>query len=388
MLDPLDLTVFTVGDSRKISTWSNVPYFFTRTLERQGHRVHRVDIGPDPVLKLAYDLVWNTWCTLTGRPSEHEYFRSRINHALTSWQIERAMRRRPNNHNIFLTFSFGANRDRRPYTLFCDRTFEKQIDYLAGRSARPLEERTVERERRNLREAEHVVSLFPEMARELKVTYGNKVKYYGNVVNLDLEVSDADGILAEKERSIELVFIGGDKYRPGLELLVQAVAELNARGGPSITVHVIGMKRGDLRQAPANVIFHGYLDKAVPEQRQRYSEILRKAYLFVNPSPKWASFSASCEAMFLYTPVVIFPYAEFMETFGPEANVGAFLREESPAHIADVIAELVQDRARWRTKAHAAHAAVKHFTWDAYVQRFVQDLRVRQVSTIPVGIGG
>lgn len=44
MHTPKEVIFFTKGDSADISTWSNVPYFFTRTLEEKGVTVHRVNM--------------------------------------------------------------------------------------------------------------------------------------------------------------------------------------------------------------------------------------------------------------------------------------------------------------------------------------------------------
>ncbi|HEY0978416.1 MAG TPA: glycosyltransferase family 4 protein [Flavobacteriales bacterium] len=386
MTEPLDLTVFTLGDSRKVSTWSNVPYFFTRTLERQGHRVQRVDIGPNRLIKLAYDLVWKGWCALSGSGSKHEYFRSRLNQRLTERRIDRALERFPRNHNIFITFSFGAYRQQRPYSLFCDMTFEKHIHYFEDRRVDALEAWTVQQEQRNLEGAQHIVSLFPELARELVGTYGDRVKYYGNVVNMEPGEVDPQRLIAEKAGSREIVFIGSSKYVKGLEALAAGVNEWNARGRAPITIHVIGMQRNELRSAPPNMVFHGYLDKAVEAQRVKYYDILRRASAFINPTPKWGSFSASCEAMYLCTPVVLFPYAEFVETFGAEGTTGEFLRDGSPADVADALERLLHDGQRWRTKALAAHKAVEHFTWDRYVRSFVEDIRALRRNGKPASV--
>lgn len=382
----MDLTVFTLGDSRKVSTWSNVPYFFTRTLERQGHRVHRVDIGPNRAIKLMYDLVWKSWCAITGSGSKHEYFRSKLNQRLTERRIDRALTRHPQSHSVFVTFSFGAHRQHRPYSLFCDMTFEKHIHYFEGRRVDPLEAWTVQQEKRNLEGAQHIVSLFPELARELVSTYGDRVKYYGNVVNMEPDTVDPRTLIARKQDSREIVFIGSSKYIKGLEALAAGVEEWNARGKAPLTVHVIGMRRGELRSAPANMVFHGYLDKADETERRTYYDVLGRAAAFINPTPKWGSFSASCEAMHLCTPVVLFPYAEFVETFGAEGTTGEFLRDGSPADIADALERLLGDRERWRSKALTAHKAVEHFTWDRYVRSFVEDIRALRRNGKPASV--
>src|SRR3569833_1299656 len=54
-----ELTVFSHGDSTLLSTWSNVPYFFTRTIESKGIKVNRVNINPPYALEELYDrTVW------------------------------------------------------------------------------------------------------------------------------------------------------------------------------------------------------------------------------------------------------------------------------------------------------------------------------------------
>lgn len=375
------INVFTLGDSRKLSTWSNVPYFLTTTLERKGYRVNRIDIGPDRWLQLGYDLVWRSWCGLAGKRSKHDYFRSRLNGRITRWRIDRALRRHTDGHQVFITFSFGAHRQQRPYVLFCDMTFERSIRYFEGRPADPLEARTVAEEQRNLEAADLVISLFPEQARELEDALGDKVRYYGNVVNMEPTRPDTDQLLRIKMGSRRIVFIGGDKYLPGLERLLDGVGTLQRRTGQLLHLDVIGIRREAVRNAPPQVVFHGYLDKAVAEQRERYYRILENACAFVNPMPKWGAFSASCEAMYLHTPVVLFPYDEFIGTFGTEPTMCEFLQDGSGDDIADALQRLLSDQVRWRRKALAAHEAVRTFTWDAYVDRLVADLEVRPGRT-------
>ena len=145
---------------------------------------------------------------------------------------------------------------------------------------------------------------------------------------------------------------------------------------PEVTVNVIGMDRGDLPSAPPNMKFHGYLDKGDHRQKQVYLDILERSRLFVNPNPKWAAFSASCEALFLFTPVVIFPYREFEHTFGDTNRVGLALNSVRPADIADAISSLLQDDEAWSRKARAAHEATKLMTWTNYVNSYLADLGI------------
>ncbi len=367
--------VFTIGDSRKPSTWSNVPYFFTRTLEEQGFPVKHVNIAPSRFVQLLFDLPWKAFCKLVGRQTRFTFLRSRFNRRVTNAKIGRALKRFPEGHCLFMTFSFGPPPDR-PYTLFCDQTFAQHITYFDERKPDGLEAPTIVEERKNLKNASLIIALFPDLAGNLREQHGNKVKYYGNVVNIDRVEVDGDELLARKRNVNEIVFIGNRRYKEGLERLAEAVAIMNKDQLPEVTVNVIGMDRGDLPSAPPNMKFHGYLDKGDHRQKQVYLDILERSRLFVNPNPKWAAFSASCEALFLFTPVVIFPYREFEHTFGDTNRVGLALNSVRPADIADAISSLLQDDEAWSRKARAAHEATKLMTWTNYVNSYLADLGI------------
>ena len=377
-----DFIVFSIGDSRKPSTWSNVPYFFTRTLEQRGYGVRHVNIAPSRFLQLLFDLPWKAYCRLTGKQTRFTYLRSRYNRRITNAKIRRALRRYPQGHCVFMTFSFGTGSSR-PYTLFCDQTFARHIAYFDERTPDKLELPTILEERKNLKEASLIIALFPEVAEELEKQHGSKVKYYGNVVNIDRMNVDPQALIARKQATREVVFIGSRKYKEGLEHLASAVRVLNARKMDKLTVNVIGMDRRDLPSAPANMKFHGYLDKGDPKQNRTYLDVLERSRVFVNPNPKWAAFSASCEALYLCTPVVIFPYREFERTFGNTNNVGSALRSDKPEAVADAIAELVGNDGLWSMKAIAAHEATRTMSWDNYVGRFLSGLGVNGKSSEP-----
>ncbi len=274
-----------------------------------------------------------------------------------------------------MTFSFGAG-SKRPYTLFCDQTFKQHIAYFDERDPDGLEHPTIVEERKNMRKANMIIALFPDLAESLRTLHGDKVKYYGNVVNMDVQHVEHAGLLERKRASKEIVFIGNRKYKEGLERLSEAVEVLNDKGSNDLIVHVIGMERHDLPSAPRNMEFHGYLDKGVPDQKRAYFDILERSRLFVNPNPKWAAFSASCEALYLYTPVVIFPYGEFESTFGDVSNVGHPLDSTDAGALATAINHLMEDDDAWSQKAIAAHQATKMMTWDNYIAQYLRDLEV------------
>ncbi len=368
-----EVLAFAPGDARRVSTWSNVPYFFCQALERRGIRVIPVNIGTDRILQGVYDGAWNYLRRKGITRSTHSYYRSRLHDRIGRTRIAHALRRYPNAHPLFFTFSFGTSDPARPYTLFCDMTYERRIRYFEGRPPEGRELRTVQRERRHLEGAERIVALFPELAEHLREHYSERVRYYGNVINMDQQELAID-TRPSLSGPPEIVFVGRKHYLPGLYALLEALPILNASRAVPVTLHVIGLERREIDHVlPEHVHLHGYLDKGVPQQRSTYYNILRRSRLFVNPNPQWGAFSASLEAMYLGTPVVLFPYTEFVRTFGTEDRFGHYLEENGPDHLAAVMARLLDDHSAWTSASDAAHAAVAHFTWDAYVDRFLRD---------------
>ena len=104
-------------------------------------------------------------------------------------------------------------------------------------------------------------------------------------------------------------------------------------------------------------------------------QLLRECFLYVNPNPLWAAFSASCEAMYCSMPVVIHPYPEFISAFGEEQTQGSFLPTEHTADLVFAIRELGNDQQKWTSKARAARKAVEPFTWEVFAKQLLRDLR-------------
>ena len=98
---------------------------------------------------------------------------------------------------------------------------------------------------------------------------------------------------------------------------------------PSLSLHFIGLTESQIGNVIKDVYCYGYLDKGDEKQRELYYHLLKEAKIFVNTTPKWSAFSASIEAMYFYTPVIIPSYDEFVETFGNDFLGGAFCDDNS-----------------------------------------------------------
>ena len=362
-----EIIVFTVGDSTKLSTWSNVPYFFTTALEKKNNKVNRINLQETYFLKLLYFLFFGVFIKLFFPKSNYTYYRSLLNYIDTNRKIKKAYKSFPNSDlAIFLTFSFSSKKySKKPLLLFGDWTYDHYFNYFSDHKPYRFEKESIKRENSCIESADMIVALFPKIANYMKQTYANKNIYYlGNVINSNSN-ADSSGISA---RSNTIVFVGTIKYIEGLTELIAAIAALIKSGIP-IKLDVIGITESEYASKCDFAQFHGYLDKGDETQCAIYYSILRNAKLFVNTNKKWASFSASLEAMHHYIPVIVSPYSEFIETFGENISFGIYCNDSKK--LSESIVELIS-HPNYFSFCINAHEAVKNYTWDSYIDKILK----------------
>ena len=369
-----EVTVFTDGDSSLQSTWSNVPYFFTQTLIEKGIKVNRVDFSPIVPIRITYNRTIGTLSRLIFKGSCYDYFRSRPYLRYVRKLIKKAIKDFPNSDTlIFMSFSFSsAGLSTKPCVLFSDWTYDHYINHFLNRKPNFFERLGIKREDANIRSADMVVPLFPSVSEYMKQRYvANKIHYLGNVINASLEAPDQE-IIANKKGSNSLLFVGSPKYLEGASTVLKAFEILKEKQ-PELELHFVGLTHIPGQPAQNGVHFHGYLNKGVESEREQYYELFSKARLFVNTTPRWAAFSASIEAMYFYTPVLVTPADEFIVTFGNNIDFGDYCPENSPTLVADKITELISAN-NYTSLCANAHEAVKDFTWSSYIDKLLSKM--------------
>ncbi|GHV09714.1 hypothetical protein FACS1894162_0900 [Bacteroidia bacterium] len=367
-----EVTVFTNGDSNEISTWSNVPFFFTTSLEKKGIKVNRVNFKSNSLFARLFDSFMWHFCK---KFTTYTYLHSYTNFVLTRRLIRQRVKRYPNSDaDIFLSFSFSSvGLTNKPIVQFCDWTYDHYIRHREKRKPDFLERKAIEREDSQINGADMVVCLFPGVATYMQQRYGKeRVVYLGNVINSLYEVSEDSVCLKKKAK--KLLFVGNHEYVEGAKSLIAAFALLK-QDYPELTLHIIGMEQTTFDCLPEDVFCYGYLDKGVDAHRDLYYQLVREATIFINTTPQWGAFSASIEAMYFYTPVIVSPYAEFVETFGSPIDFGCYCEDNSPALI-ERSARTVLEHSNYQKLCVRAHEAVKDFTWDAYVDKFIAKIEI------------
>lgn len=371
-----EIIFFCYGDSTNASTWSNVPYLFTKSLSEQGVTIRRVDLLKNlQFIAKVYNYTIVNFLRLFYPKNQFIYYfnRSFIFAFLVNLKIKQAVTKYSTaDYCIFATFDFYNKFNKIPTLLFGDWTYKMLLTERLKRNPYWFEKRFCRQVERAINNAQHAVSLFSLCAEYMKKDYPHaNITYLGeNVINslYDDEISETH-ILDMKRKSYNLLFIGGEKYLDGAKLLVGAfnILNLNAR----YTLHIIGLERKDFDELPTNVLCYGYLRKDKKEECDLYYKLLLSTKIIINPTPQWGGYSSIVEAMYFYTPVIVSPYEEFVNEFGGNINFGIY-NEKNDSHTLAINIEKLLSNSDYINMCINAHEKVKAYTWANYVTKILK----------------
>jgi glycosyltransferase involved in cell wall biosynthesis len=369
-----EITVFAIGDSNALKTWSNVPYFFTKSLEEKHIIVNRVNIEENPVLNVIYKYTVFIFLKLINKNSNHTYFRSGLNYFLTNRKIKAAIKQYPHaDALLFLTYSFSVEKQiGKKVILFSDWSYLYYIYNFLKREPLWFEQRTLAREKKHIEQADTVLSLFPKSLEFNKIHYNNPHLYYlGNVINGNYPLNSVQ-LIDQKLTSNKLLFIGNKKYIQGALNLISTFKSL-LQTGVQAELHIIGIKETQTGIKLPGLFYYGYLDKGIPTENEQYYKLISETKVIINTNPDWGAFSAMTEAMYYFTPVITTAYAEFTETYGNDIDFGYYVSDQSEEELIRKIASVLNHSSDKQTELmRNAHQKVKDFTWSAYTNKVLQ----------------
>ncbi len=368
-----NVTVLVNGDSSKLSTWSNFPYFFTETLMSKGIQVNRIDISPNKTIQKIFEKTIYRFIVRLFRDTSYDYFRSCIHYIDAKIRIIKAVKKYPDSDVfIFMTFSFSTKSFAgRLSVQFCDWTYDHHIKHFNNRPPDFLERIAIKREDRELRKSDLQFVLFPWVAEYMKKRYShNKINYLGYVVN-SFHNPSIESLIPQKKSSYKILFIGNTKYINGANVLIKS-SQILKQKYPGLTIHFIGLTEDKFNiEMPDYIKFYGYLNKDLIEDRSKFYNLLEEACLFVNTTPKWAAYSSMIEAMYFGTPVFVTQCDDNVKTFGSDINFGLYALENSEKHVISGIDNILSDP-NYENLCRNAKKAVSEFGWPKYVDNMLQ----------------
>lgn len=368
------------GDSRDINLWSNIPFLLSEELERRGINLIRVNLQAPWLIRRLWRYSLGARHKLRHWQTSVDFYRSRINHWLTTRRLNQAVRRHGGPGTILINLSISAapTRSTIPVVLLSDWSYHHYITERLGRQPDRAELATIARDSAAMARASLVVLLFPEStARLQRQIASGRFRFLGHVIN-DHPLAPPPPVgapAAEPHSPWRLLFVGRARYQQGLELLLQALSLFPA--DLPVQLDVIGMSPDDLAHAPSpgqTVCFHGYLSKADPVERSLYYSLLNQADLLINASSLWGGVSATVEAMHRKTAVITPPYADFQALFVQSIPFGTYLKELNPSTLAAAILAELQSPSQLAKRQEAASTAVEGFFWPVFIDRLFQEI--------------
>lgn len=163
-----------------------------------------------------------------------------------------------------------------------------------------------------------------------------------------------------------ILFVGREFVRKGGPQLLQAFRMLH-ESLPAAELHIVGPAK--LRDLPPGVIFHGYLDKANPNEKCKLESLFRNSTLFVLPSLYEPFGIAPLEAMLYELPCLVTDAWALRETVTPGFN-GDLVPKGSVEGLSAKLSQLLSNPESLLTMGRQGRGfALRNYTWSAVVDR-------------------
>lgn len=376
-----EITIFSIGDSRKVSTWSGIPYFLSTQIEQKGIKINRIDISPNRYIQWLYNHTITKIYKLLHPKTEHDYFTSTFNCILMTLKLSVfQFIHRKADFDLVLSYSVYILFRRKKVCLLSDWTLKQ---YIINQKHRPLyseEHRYANYQKKCLKRCNTIISLFPKSATEISRDINQEVFHLGtNVVNNCCNTEITHSIINPKWENKKLLFIGRPSYAIGANFLLEAFERIKHKH-PTAELHFIGITAEHLgiKQEKENIYFYGYLKRENKEQKDLYYDLLIKSTIFVNPTQEWGGYSSVIEAMYFYTPIIVAPFNEFVNEFGKNIEFGSYIDSYSIEKLSNIIDSLLNlSFESYYQKALNAHKNVKNHTWEYFTDCLLEKISIK-----------
>ena len=365
-----NILLFTYGDSNNPSTWSNVPYLFTNTLEEKGYHVIRVDMSTKRTI---FSLAYTLFMKIIKPSTTYYYVKSKRNRKLVEDKIRQAVEKYDDIVDLYISISFDFSTSmftRKKVLFISDWPIEYAIERRFNRTPDWLEKKDIKRHQEVIEKATYRVSLFQDVANYMNEKYKSKTIYLGGLINSFYPIEGFERI----DHRNKITFIGKKSYYQSAKELITAFNHLDQAliQKKKIELHIIGMTKDDFKDTKnQNIYFHGYLDKGQKEQREKYYNILKDTMVIVNTSDKWAGMSSIIESMYYYRPIITSKYEEYVKTFTDKIDFGYYCDNQA-SEIQKCLEKILSlDKKKYQKMAQASHEAVKEFTYDTYIDKIL-----------------
>ncbi len=289
-------------DPRRVSSWSGIPYHFAKSLGEAGCEIVPIYDLDEPSL-LARKVRQAFWKYLRGK----RYLRDVEPAVLRSYARE--IEQRLSKVEVDVLFSPSSRllsevETDVPTVFWTGATFASMLGFYddftnlapssiaAGHAA----------EAAALRRCALAIYASDWGAQSAVEDYGTdpakvKVVSYGANLEGGLRPAEVGSVIAARDpQTCQLLCVGVDWQRKGVEIAIDATVALNARGIPA-RLSVVGCEPPRGREPlPPCVDVIGFLRKSQPEERRRLETMYRRSHFFLVPTRAEAFGVVFCEA--------------------------------------------------------------------------------------------
>ena len=358
------ILVFTYGDANNPSTWSNVPYLFTKALEKKGINVIKMDISTKQnIFMYLYSLI----CKIIKPKTTYYFVKSKWNLHIVEKRMKNIIKKYDDKVDAYISISFDFSPQKytnKKVLLLSDWPISYAIKKRFQRNPDFLEKKDIKLHKEIIEKATYRISLFQDVQEYMNQNYNSYTHYISPLINSFYPIKDFDKI----ENRNKITFIGKKSYYQSAIELIKAFQKINIE---TIELHIIGMTKKDFPNLKNTnkIYFHGYLDKGNKKEQELYYQILKETLVIVNTNNKWAGMSSILESMYYYRPIITSPYDEFIKTFGEKITFGYYSKNNEQDIYNNLKKIINSSPQNYKKMSLAANNSVKEFNYDTYTDK-------------------
>lgn len=351
-----------IGSTGSKQVWSGIPYFATQELRRRFDEVVLVETPRiDWLLFRANRMLRRAvGVDINREPLIVRYF---------AWRVHRALARlKPD-----IIISIGASNKLccvetdLPILHYSDAVYPTLTRYyrryarLGPRSLRLGNEV----QRRLIARADSVLLASQWAVDSARAHYGQEVRRLRVVpMGANLDPWPPVAPVDPRRERLRLLFVGVEWERKGGPFAVALFDEIR-RAVPDAELHIVGC-RPPVRHTPG-LIVHGFLDKAVPAERERLLDLYRQATFFTMFSAEEAYGIVYCEAAAFGLPSAAMDTGGVSTVIDRDVTGLLFDTSVCPGVAAQAMIAVWQDADRYRAMSAAARARFESvLNWSAW----------------------
>ena len=356
----------TTAPSKNYKSWSNIPYLLHKNLEKRGYLVDNYVMREVEPLKTVFNLPIRILNKFFKFGTTYFYVRTPV-HFFFTYLYSHFIGQMSAKQDVMVVqgYSYPPHNGKNRQIVLGDWPSEYLFEKFLKRRPSRLERNSIDRENAVIEAADAVITLFPNVREYMLGKYKNQnIYFFGNVVNVDEDVSLPADIRERKFNSKRFLFVGQPFYLPGALELIAAARNLRQQGF-ECEVDIIGIDPSLIGVEYGWLTVHGYLDKEKPGDKEKYYELLSNARLFVNTTPGWSGFQALLEAMYFHNPIVVRPN-ESLNSYFSNLTTVAHILEENRSSLESILIESLDDTAQYQSMSDAARRAVESSTWNNF----------------------